>query len=122
MNEIKFKSESFKRAMAKAAAKKPLVKIGSKTGQYFVAASDGFSSYQVLFQVGGGGRRLASCLCAGGQKGYFCYHQAAALLAHSSFVRAGLRSCAVSRRDAAEQEAERKETFHRAMRIWSRKY
>lgn len=97
MNEIKMETESFKRAMAKAIEKKPLVKIGHKAGQYFVAASDGFSSYTVQFQIGGGGRRLASCLCAGGQKGLFCYHQGAALLAHSAFVRCGLRSPAAPR-------------------------
>lgn len=97
MNEIKMETENFKRAMAKAIEKKPLVKIGSKPGQYFVAASDGFSSYTVQFQIGAGGRRLGSCLCAGGQKGYFCYHLAAALIAHSSFVRAGLRVPAARR-------------------------
>lgn len=97
MNEIKMNTPAFDRAMAKAVETKPLVKIGKKDGQYFVAASDGFSSYVVQFQTGAGGRRLASCLCAGGQKGLFCYHQAAALLVHSSFVRAGLRRAAPSR-------------------------
>jgi len=97
MNEISFNGKSFERAMKKAIAEKPFVKIGAKCGQYFVAASDGFSSYQVLFQLGGGGRRLASCLCAGGQKGRFCYHQAAALIVHSSFVSCGLREPAAKR-------------------------
>lgn len=97
MNEIKMNTESFQRAIAKAIETKPLVRNGKKAGQYFVAASDGFSSYQVLFQIGGGGRRLASCLCAGGQKGLFCYHQAAALLAHCAFVRSGLRQPAARR-------------------------
>lgn len=97
MNEIKFDTKSFENALAKAIAKKPLVSPGKKDGQYFVAASDGFSKYPVLFQIGGGGRRLASCLCAGGQKGLFCYHQAAALLAHSAFVRGGLRRPAARR-------------------------
>ncbi len=100
MNEIKTQSPAFSRAIAKAIAKKPMVRIGKKTGQYFVAASDGFSAYPVLFTLGAGGRRLASCLCAGGQKGFFCYHLAAALLVHSAFVRAGLRKPAVSRREA----------------------
>lgn len=106
MNEIKINTPSFNRAIAKAIAKKPLVKNGKKAGQYFVAASDGFSSYPVLFEVGGGGRRLASCLCAGGQKGLFCYHQAAAFIAHVGFVRAGLRVPAVSRRERAYQGSE----------------
>ncbi len=97
MNEINFSSKSFERALAKAVATKPMVRIGKKAGQYFVAASDGFSSYPVSFSLGGGGRRLSSCLCAGGQKGLFCYHQAAALIAHSAFVRAGLRRPAARR-------------------------
>jgi len=97
MNEIKMNTPRFNRAIAKAIETKPLVKTGRKAGQYFVAASDGFSSYQVLFQVGGGGRRLSSCLCAGGQKGLFCYHQAAAFIAHVGFVRAGLRVSAARR-------------------------
>lgn len=101
MNEIKMNTPRFQRAMAKAIEKKPMVRNGKKAGQYFVAASDGFSSYVVQFQIGAGGRRLGSCLCAGGQKGFFCYHLAAALLAHSAFVRAGLRKPAVSRREAS---------------------
>ena len=100
MNEIKMETPRFERAMAKAIERKPMVRNGKKAGQYFVAASDGFSSYVVQFQIGAGGRRLGSCLCAGGQKGYFCYHLAAALLVHSAFVRAGLRSPALSRRQA----------------------
>ena len=108
MNEIKFSSESFKRAMAKAVEKKPLVRNGKTAGEYVVAASDGFSSYRVLFQIGANGRRLSSCLCAGGRKGFFCYHQAAALLAHTAFVRAGLRAGAVSRRAVVD-----------ASRVWS---
>lgn len=97
MNEIQFNSDSFKRAMVKAIEKKPLVKPGKNNGEYFVAASDGFSSYRVSFTLGGGGRRLSSCLCAGGQKGLFCYHQAAALMVHVAFVRAGLRKPAAPR-------------------------
>ena len=99
MNEIKFKTARFDRAIAKAIENKPLVRLGKKNGQYFVSASDGFSSYQVLFQTGAGGRRLSSCLCAGGQKGFFCYHQAAALMAHAAFVKGGLRQPAQTRRE-----------------------
>lgn len=105
MNEIKMNTPSFNRAVAKAIANKPFVKNGCKAGQYFVAASDGFSSYPVLFQVGGGGKRLASCLCAGGQKGLFCYHKAAAFIAHVGFVRAGLREPAAPRALASASRA-----------------
>ena len=101
MNEIQFNTPRFDRAITKAIETKPMVRNGKKAGQYFVAASDGFSSYQVLFQIGAGGKRLSSCLCAGGQKGFFCYHQAAALLVHSAFVRAGLRQPAISRRESS---------------------
>ncbi len=59
MNEIKMETESFKRAMAKAIENKPMARVGKKTGQYFVAASDGFSSYPVVFSVGGGRRVCA---------------------------------------------------------------
>lgn len=100
MNEIKMDTPRFERAITKAIEVKPMVRNGKKAGQYFVAASDGFSSYVVQFQIGAGGRRLGSCLCAGGQKGFFCYHLAAALLVHSAFVRAGLRQPAVSRQQA----------------------
>ena len=91
MNQIHFKSAPFNRAVEKAIAKKPFVSCGKKAGQYFVAASDGVQKYQVSFQVSRGGSRQSSCNCAGGMKGLFCYHQAAALIAHCGFVRAKLR-------------------------------
>lgn len=96
MNEIKIGSKQFQNVLAKAIAQKPKVHLGKKDGQYFVDGSEG-NRYTVQFQVGGGGRRLGSCLCAGGQRGYFCYHLAAALLAHVAFVRAGLRVPAARR-------------------------
>ena len=104
MNEIKMETPRFERAITKAIEVKPMVRNGKKAGQYFVAASDGFSSYVVQFRRGAGGRRLSSCLCAGGQKGFFCYHQAAALIAHVGLVRAGLRCGAVSRREASSAQ------------------
>lgn len=104
MNEIKINTAQFQRALAKAIEMKPLVRIGAGDGQYLVRGSKrngdglgGYVFYPVKFQLGGGGRRLASCLCAGGQRGFHCYHLAAALLAHSAFVRAGLRSAAARR-------------------------
>ena len=100
MNEIKMNTAQFERAMAKAIEKKPMVRNGKKDGQYFVAASDGFSAYRVSFTVGFYGKKLSSCMCAGGMKGFFCYHQAAALLVHSAFVKQGLRKPAVTRRQA----------------------
>jgi len=98
MKQIQTKSKSFQRAIAKAISKKPLVRIGAKANEYFVRASAPEAApYPVHFQRAGGGQMLASCLCPGGINGFDCYHVAAALLAHSAFVRAGLRQPAARR-------------------------
>lgn len=96
MKKIETKSAQFQTVLAKAIEKKPLVKIGHKENQYFVASSTG-EFYPVHFQRAGGGAMLGSCLCAGAMRGFHCYHLAAALLAHSAFVRAGLRKPAAKR-------------------------
>ena len=94
MNEIKIDSKNFKNSLAKAVAKKPFVRLGKKDGQYVVNGSQAESRYVVQFQRGAGGKMLGSCLCQAGQKRLGCYHLAAALLAHSAFVRSGLRVAA----------------------------
>lgn len=99
MKEIDVNHRQFQNVLAKAVAVRPLVRLGSASGSYLVRGSSG-DFYPVNFQLGGGGRRLGSCLCAGAMRGYYCYHLAAALLAHSAFVRAGLRAPA-SRRSVA---------------------
>lgn len=96
MNEIKTNTPRFKRALKKAIETKPKVRIGKKPAQYFVDGSTG-NIHVVTFQRGGGGRLLWSCLCPAGQSGNICYCAAAALLAHSAFVRAGLRQPAARR-------------------------
>lgn len=98
MKTIETKSASFQRAIAKATAQKPLVKIGFKPNQYLVRGSGG-DFYPVLFQRAAHGQMLAACLCRGGISGFDCYHVAAAFVAHTSFVRAGLRPPAARRNE-----------------------
>ena len=105
MREIEINSKQFQNVLAKAVETKPLVRIGAAANQYFVRGSDpngdglgGYVFYPVTFQRAGGGKMLGSCLCAGAMRGFHCYHLAAALIAHSAFVRAGLRQPAARRR------------------------
>ena len=94
--EININSKQFQNVLKKAIEVKPLVRLGAAAGSYFVRGSSG-SFYPVKFRVGGGGKKIGYCLCAGAARGFHCYHLAAALLAHSAFVRAGLRSAASKR-------------------------
>ena len=101
MKKIETKSTQFQNAIAKAIETKPLVRpmkynTGNTTIGYLVRGSSG-DFYPVRFQRAGGGAMLGGCLCAGSQRGFHCYHVAAALLAHSAFVRAGLRPQAPQR-------------------------
>lgn len=104
MKNIEINSKQFQTVLAKAVQTKPLVRIGNKPNQYFVRGSDpngdglgGYVFYPVYFQRAAHGQMLGSCLCAGAMRGFHCYHLAAALLAHSAFVRAGLRQPATRR-------------------------
>jgi len=96
MKNIEINSNQFQNVLEKAVEKKPLVRIGHKPNQYFVRGSSG-EFYPVHFQRAASGKMLGSCLCAGAMRGFHCYHLAAALLAHSAFVRAGLRQPAAKR-------------------------
>lgn len=96
MKEIEINSKQFQNVLAKAVETKPLVRIGAAANQYFVRSSTG-EFYPVTFRRAGGGKMLGSCLCAGAMRGFHCYHLAAALLAHSAFVRCGLRQPAARR-------------------------
>lgn len=89
--KIETKSKQFQNALAKAIEKKPLVKIGAKENEYLVRGSEG-NFYPVNFERSSAGAMFEFCQCAGAMGGYHCYHLASAQLAHSSFVRAGLRS------------------------------
>jgi len=100
VKKIETKSTQFQNVLAKAIEKKPLVKIGQRENEYLVRSSAG-DFYPVRFERGAGGAMLGSCSCAGAERGFHCYHLAAALLAHSAFVRAGLRSPATARRGNA---------------------
>lgn len=90
MKKIETKSTQFQNVLAKAIETKPLVKIGQRENEYLVCGSAG-DFYPVSFERGANGAMLGSCSCAGAERGFHCYHLAAALLAHSAFVRAGLR-------------------------------
>lgn len=100
MKEIDVNHRQFQNVLKKAIEQKPLVRLCAESGAYLVRGSKG-DLYPVTFQVGGGGRRLGSCLCAGAMKGFYCYHLAAALIVHTAFVRAGLRAPAARRAVAA---------------------
>lgn len=93
--KIDTKSKNFKNVLAKAKKNKPFVSIVSGfDGTYRVEAS-GLGFYIVSFWSENN-EKHCSCECLGFERGFFCYHIAAALLAHSSFVRAGLRRSALS--------------------------
>jgi len=84
----------FSRAMAKAVDVRPLVRPSVQcdaASSYDVRRSDGISFAVVKFLRSPAGRALAVCDCPAGASGHFCYHVAAALIAHVWLVRAGLR-------------------------------
>jgi hypothetical protein len=84
----------FSRAMAKAIESRPLVRPSVQfdgCSSYDVRRSDGISFAVVKFLRSPDGCALACCDCPGGDAGRFCYHVAAALIAHVWLVRAGLR-------------------------------
>lgn len=91
---IDVKNNQFQNVLKKAIETKPLVRLGEIPGGYFVRASGG-DFYTVSFWSESGAK-FCSCECKGFERGFYCYHIAAALLAHSAFVRAGLRSAALS--------------------------
>ncbi|MDQ3750422.1 MAG: hypothetical protein M3367_15615 [Acidobacteriota bacterium] len=96
MKHIEIKSKQFQNVLAKATQTKPLVRIGAKENQYLVRGSHG-NFYSVTFQRAAHGEMLGACLCTGAIRGFHCYHLAAALLAHTAFVGAGLRQPAARR-------------------------
>ena len=101
MKQIKINDSQFQNVLKKAIAVKPLVRPlrflpASPTIAYLVRGSSG-DFYAVRFQRSASGKMLGSCLCAGAMGNYFCYHLAAAMLAHCGFVRSGLRPAAPSR-------------------------
>lgn len=99
--KIETKSNQFQNVLAKAIEKKPLVRpVSGDSAKYLVRGSSG-DFYPVNFVRASGGAMLGYCLCAGGMRGFHCYHLAAALIVHSSFVRAGVRSPAARRALAA---------------------
>lgn len=93
MKKIEVKSNQFQTILKKAIAVRPVVRPGKQDGVYFVPSSvDGL--YKVSFLRGSFGEMFATCECKGYERGFHCYHVAAALLAHSGFVGCGLRRAA----------------------------
>jgi hypothetical protein len=94
--KIEINSKQFGRALEKAIQTKPLVRLGGEENQYLVRGSRG-DFYPVKFVRGSSGAMFGYCHCAAAMRDFHCYHLAAALLAHSAFVRAGLRRPAARR-------------------------
>lgn len=103
MKKIKFvKTENglnvddgqFQNVLKKAIAEKPLVRATRFAGVYDVRSSGG-DFYQVSFWREGGDF-CGKCECKGAERGFYCYHFAAALMCHVAFVRAGVACAAVS--------------------------
>ena len=96
MKKIEIGINQFQNVLKKAIETKPLVRLGAENDLYLVRGSSG-DFYPVRFQRAAGGAMLGACLCEGAMRGFHCYHLAAALIAHSAFVRAGLRAPAPRR-------------------------
>lgn len=94
-NEINFNSESLKRAFERCAAMRPLVRLGEFSddalASYEVLRSDTRTWCIVEFIRSPRGHALGKCDCPAGEKGWYCYHLAAALTVHIGLVRHGLR-------------------------------
>ena len=65
------------------------VKCSGVAGCYFVEGSRG-NFYRVAFWRDERGVKIADCECAGGERGFPCYHVAAALPLHVSQRRAAV--------------------------------
>ncbi len=104
MKKIEITSNQFQSILKKAIAVRPRVRLGKNTNEYFVPSSvDGL--YRVAFFRGNFGEMFATCECKGYERGFHCYHIAAALLAHSGFVGCGLRPNAPRRSEISENAA-----------------
>lgn len=92
---INVKNNQFQNVLKKAIEVRPLVRpLRVMDGVYDVRASGG-DFYQVSFWREDG-QMFGQCECKAAEKDFYCYHFAAALLAHSAFVREGLRRPALS--------------------------
>ena len=72
--------EQMARAIAKARKIRPFVRVRSFRW-YEVASTDGSQTYTLRFH-NDNGRRLAECTCKGHERGFVCYHIAAAASVH----------------------------------------
>ncbi|HEY0049983.1 MAG TPA: SWIM zinc finger family protein [Pyrinomonadaceae bacterium] len=73
------------RAIAKAKQLRPRVEFGG-FGHYRVSGSKG-GFYTVICKKSDNGYKLVDCTCKGAEKGFVCYHAAAALAVHTGIAR-----------------------------------
>ena len=72
-------------AIKKAYALRPFVRVRGWRW-YEVKSANGTQTYTLYF-YNEGGRRLAECNCKGHERGYVCYHIAAAACVHIGIAR-----------------------------------
>ena len=77
--------EQMKRAIERARKMKPFVRVRGFRW-YEVKSSDGNQVYTLHFYHENG-RRLAECTCKGHERGYVCWHLAAAASVHIGLAR-----------------------------------
>ena len=72
--------EQMARAIERAKKLRPFVRVRGFRW-YEVQSADGRQTYTLHF-YNNGGQRLAECTCKGHERGYVCYHVAAAVAVH----------------------------------------
>jgi len=84
MIELKSK-EQMRNAIKKAYALRPFVRVRGWRW-YEVKSAEGTQTYTLHFYHDNG-RRLAECNCKGHERGFICYHVAAAAAVHVGLAR-----------------------------------
>jgi uncharacterized Zn finger protein len=74
---IKLESKTMTRAIERAKAVHPKVRVISASDRVYAVTGRGGNEYTVKFAVVNG-LKLGSCDCPAGNRGQMCYHQAAA--------------------------------------------
>lgn len=77
--------EQMRNAIRRAYQLRPFVRVRGFRW-YEVASADGSQTYTLHF-YNDNGRRLAECTCKGHERGYVCYHVAAAVSVHIGLAR-----------------------------------
>lgn len=77
--------DQLERAISKAKSIRPRVKF-DHFGRYRVSGSKG-GYYTVICKKSNNGYKTVECTCKGAEKGFVCYHAAAALSLHVGLAR-----------------------------------